>query len=560
MRRLNPQLNSNPFGIESDPRYWFAPEIPLEDRLLAGHLVSYDSYDEVMSNAKVRACFGLRTHGVTSREARISPGGDRRIDRKNAEWIEQCFSGIAMSNPVSAGVGSSQASLDFATEILMRAIIYGQSAIAPIWRPESGHYRLTGFQPLPPRRVRFGPRSLAPKRAQFHMGYGIRIITKKDQVWGEWLEMPYRLIVHTYGTAEGNPYGLGLGSILWWLCQFDKDGLKAWLINAHRTNGILLAKLSRLVSPGSEAYKALERFLKAIAPDNYLMAPEGTDISFLEANRSSRPVHAELIEHIESLIAQLITGQTGLLQQDGGGSRARDEVAERTSARFSQADSKAISFGPLATLCRWMTLLGPYPKAAPPTIVRSFEETENLNERAERDAKLAAAAGAQLDPQYVESTYGVKLVQSRTLATPATPDESLSFAAPVTLQSRTPQRSPNSSQVLAFATAIKDTVARRRKNWEAIQGAPYVRVVRNRPAVDQRIAHKDLEGKVFPNDPSFWRIYCFPLGYNCGHDLEPVGSDYTGDVESLPHELALATDDWRGYTEGLRREFELEVA
>ena len=539
--RVADVLNNTPFSFDSDPRYWLQTEIPWEDRLLREGVTNFERYTELEQHLKIGAALEQRYSAALSPEAKIIPGGDRRQDRKNAEWIEETFLGIAERFGLDEKDTTSTVGINAVCEILLRSVFAGVSAAAVIWQRKGRHFQVSDFIEIPQRRIRFGRLQDAPKNVQTYKGYGLRLISKEDPYRGTWVTAPYRVLIHSWGSRESNPYGRGLASGMWMPYCVQKATLKAWAISAHRASATVLVKLPPgVTTPDHPTYKATQDFLDVFAPDNYLMVPHDVDVSYLESQRADRGVHQELVDYFDSLFSQVITGQTGLLSQDGsGGSRARDEVAERVGTRISKRDSDALSTGPLAKLCEWMTELGPYPQARPPSIWREFEKVESLDARATRDKLLSDATARPLDLAYVSATYGTQFAEAPT---------------PVLIGG-----DGDAGGDFAFAAiATDETIARRQQNWEATRGAPYVQVVRVRNAVSPRATHAELEGQVFPNDRDFWRRHCFPSAPNCGHDLIPIGFGYDGAVSDLPRDLLGDSPEWENLNPTLRQQFVLE--
>lgn len=576
-------------GFENDPRHWLpSGEIPIEDQLLAGLLGSdISKYDLLLRDPNVLACLQNRIGATLSREVRVVPASEKRIDRKASELVSEQLLGVRWAGSKRESGAPSSVNFDQLCSSLMMAILRGFQAVEVSWQKGRSGWQIAGFTPIPSRRIKFElVTDETPKKAVTHMGYAVKILTRNKPFRGEFITTPYRILVYTFDIGGGsNPYGLGLGSVLWWYYQFKKDCLKDWLVAVSRATALLRAMLPAGVGEGHPAYDEVKTFLEYFAPEHHLIAPDGVVIDFLESTRNDRDIQHTMCEFLDNQIARVIGGQTALTnQQSGGGSRARDEVAERVAMKLAKSDSDSLSGAALNVLSDWITRLN-LPSAQAPTIWRDFDDVENLTERADRDQKLAAATGRKLDPEYVTEIYGTVFAEpdpvepipgnpSQSGVPPATPDRggggndagNPDGGAAVGTDGTSP------GQSFAALTGKFDSVfdaasiellqaeqARRRDVWNSIQGSPYVRYVRVREVQDPREAHTAMEGKVFLNDAAFWSKACPPSAFYCGHSLEPVGADYDGEITPLPQDAETLRHlvEWEGYDESNRKYFEL---
>lgn len=550
-------------GYENDPKFWLpSGEIPIEDQLLSGVLGSDVSrYDELLRDPNVLACLQNRIGATLSREVRVVAASEKRIDRKAADLVSEQLLGVRWAGGKRESGAPSNVNFDQLCSSLMMAILRGFQAVEVSWQRGRNGWQIAGFTPIPSRRIKFELVTKdTPKGVITHLGYAIKVLTRDKPFRGEFVTTPYRILAYTFDISGGsNPYGLGLGSVLWWYYQFKKDCLKDWLVAVSRATALIRAMLPAGVGEGHPVYGEVKSFLEMFAPEHYLIAPDGVVMDFLESTRNDRDIQHTMVEFLDNQIARVIGGQTALTnQQSGGGSRARDEVAERVAMKLAKADSDALSGGVLNTLAEWITRLN-LPSAQAPTIWRDFDDVENLTERADRDQKLAAATGRKLDPDYVTEIYGTVFAE---------PEPEPVAPIPPEPNADRPNPDPPAFSLTGKFDSVFDATSiellqaeqqRRREIWNSIQGAPYVRYVRVREVQDPRETHTALEGKVFPNDAAFWSKACPPSAFYCGHSLEPVGADYDGEITPLPQDAETLRHliEWEGYDEANRKFFEL---
>jgi phage gp29-like protein len=236
----------------------------------------------------------------------------------------------------------------------------------------------------------------------------LRLITDASGSRGE--PIPDRkFIYHSPTASDANPYGLGLCSKVFWPVFFKRQNIQFWLIFADKFGSP--TPVGKYPPGTSEADKAI--LLEALANLTQGMAttlPEGMLIEFLEATRSGNVTTYEgLARWCDEQISECILGQTGTTNQsDGGGSRARDEVAREGMGAIIKADADLLSRTLDRTLIRWIVelnrpILGE--GAKPPQFAWIFEDEDDLTEVATRD-KLLFEMGFRRTVESVAEVYG----------------------------------------------------------------------------------------------------------------------------------------------------------
>jgi phage gp29-like protein len=80
------------------------------------------------------------------------------------------------------------------------------------------------------------------RRFLFDSDCNPRLITPENRQEG--IQLPEKkFIVHRFGAKDGNPYGLGLGTRLFWPTLFKRQGMGFWSVFAEKFGGpTVLAK------------------------------------------------------------------------------------------------------------------------------------------------------------------------------------------------------------------------------------------------------------------------------------------------------------------------------
>ncbi|MEM7773857.1 MAG: DUF935 family protein, partial [Cyanobacteria bacterium P01_A01_bin.37] len=218
-----------------------------------------------------------------------------------------------------------------------------------------------------------------------------------------------KFIVHTFHGERDNPYGMGLGGKLYWPVFFKKNDVKFWLAFCDKYGSPTAIGKYQQGNKGQR--DELLKAIRAIAQEAGIAIPEGTSLEFLEANRNGAiTAYKDLADYMDQEISKAVLGETGTTNQsDGGGSRARDEVANGIRLEIAKFDADLLSDTLNRTLIKWIVDYNFAPgTVAYPKLWRRFpelEEKEDLNGRINRDKGLQEL-GWRLTAPKVEEIYG----------------------------------------------------------------------------------------------------------------------------------------------------------
>jgi phage gp29-like protein len=372
-------------SIRRDPGLtYFGNTLRHEDETLItrGAALSYKLYDQIERDAHAGAVLDKRKFAVTSRPWEIKPASDDAVDVLAAELVRDCFKRLRFSQ---------------LCKNLLDATLKGFSVAEVIWEVRDG---------------RIVPAKVVPRAQQrfvFNLDYQLRLRTREALVEG--IELPARkFVVHTYGGKDGSPYGLGLGSKLWWPVFFKKKGITFWLAFADKF-GSPTAKGTYPRGATADEQKKLLQALQAISQDAGVIVPEGMQIELLEAARSGTiDTYEKLCRYMDEQISKAVLGETmsttaasaGLgSNQAGVHNDVRKELAEDDAGELDETLNE--------TLIKWIVEVN-LPEARLPQISHEFGEPEDLAARVDRDTKLKAL-GFEPTEQYILDTYGEGFVK-----------------------------------------------------------------------------------------------------------------------------------------------------
>jgi hypothetical protein len=367
------------------------PEDPLQWAI--GHQI--ERYQEILLDPDVSACLQKRTHSVTSREWQVDAASDREIDQKAARFVRWMLSKKILFDSICLN--------------LLEALVLGFKVGEILW--ESGKWTDeetgTTHSVIYAKDVRIRPSD----RFTFYLpekpnaknasiwGYELRFLTTKTPVYGEALP-DKKFIIHSIGSKTSNPFGVGLGSKLYWPHQFKKQAVISALVFGDKfAQPTIIGKHLPEQNP-----RKLEEFLRRITEGTSGVLPDGMDVSLLEASRSSsQNFYGWLIGWCEDQIKKVILSETfGDAPQGLSGQPAAND--EKVRIELTKLDGDLLHATINETLIKWAVEFS-FAGAEPPTVWRVFTTEEDLNSRANRD-RILQDMGFRLTFAKFEEIYG----------------------------------------------------------------------------------------------------------------------------------------------------------
>lgn len=334
-------------------------------------------YDEIERDAHAYAMLEKRKNAVIAREWGVDAASDSPRDRAIADELEGMLANIKF---------------DRLCKDMLDANLKGYSVSEIMWRPEGNRIIPSHYFARDQRRFAFD----ADRQ--------LRMLTPENPIDGE--VMPGRkFIVHTVGGKDGSPYGLGLGSKLFWPVFFKKQDITFWLIFADKFGSPTpVGKYPPGTTQGDQ--DKLLAALQAIATDAAVVIPEGMQADLLEAQRSGAgDFYERLARYMDEQISEVVTGETlTTTVSSSGGNRALGEVHNEVRMEVAKGDADLLSDTLNETLIKWIVDLN-WPGAEPPTVWRDFSEAEDLKVRAERDKTLEEMGWELTEEEFIR-VYG----------------------------------------------------------------------------------------------------------------------------------------------------------
>ncbi len=350
-------------------------------------------YDEIYRDPHAFAVLQKRKLEVTSREWMVEEASNSRLDRKAADLVREQFKPL----------------IDSLTLGLMGAILRGFAVGECVWASDGTGW---GFEKISVKKQR---------RFRFDIDGNLRILTRDDMLQG--IAAPDRkFIVHRYSIEDDDddPYGVGLGSVLYWPAWFKRQALAHWLrSNEKHASPTTLAQYQGAYDKTRQ--DEIGAALTQMANDTALVVPDNVAISLLEAkNSGGADAHEALNRYLDELMSEAVLGETLTTNSGQRGARALGEVHNEVRIAIAKADSDLVSQTLHRTAVKWLVEVN-YPGAKPPQIWRDFSESEDLDKKATRDKTIYDMGYRPRSVEYINQTYGGDWVEAQA-AMPAATD------------------------------------------------------------------------------------------------------------------------------------------
>lgn len=319
-------------------------------------------YDEIERDTHAFAMIQKRKKATIAREWEVTPGGDRPIDKEAADLVKEILTALPF---------------DRICEDLLDATLKGFAVSEIVWERDGNRIK--------PAQIKAHDQ----RRFTFDRDWAVRLLTWTAMREG--LPLPDRkFIVHRVGVKGNNPFGLGLGTRLFWPVLFKREGVTFWLHFLEKFAGPTVVGKTPYGMLNEEQSKLMNT-LTSIRTSSAVTVPIGTDVEFLEASRSGSVSYEQFIAYWDKQISICTTGETLTTQvSDGGGSRALGEVHQEQLDVLADSDGDLQSDTLREQLVQWIIDYN-LPGAVPPSVYR----VRPKNEKAAAETRKTKAEAAE---------------------------------------------------------------------------------------------------------------------------------------------------------------------
>ena len=367
---------------------------PTDDVLVSrGGASGYKAYDEIRKDPHAFAVLQKRKLEVASREWKMFPASERRIDKRIADEVETWLKAL---------------DFDRLTKGLMGAILKGFAVGETMWIHDGAVWKPDAIKVKKQRRFRFD------------VDGNLRILTRSSPLDG--IEAPDRkFIVHRHSIEDDDddPYGVGLGSVLFWPAWFKRQVLANWLqaTRKHAAPTTLGQYAGAFDQKKQDELASV--FAKAQGSDS-LVFPDNVTIELLESKNQGNQFET-MSRYLDELMSEAVLGETLSTNSGERGARSLGEIHNEIRVAIAKADADLVSQTIKASVIQWYVDIN-YPGEAVPDVWRDFSEAEDLNDKAERDSKIFAMGYKPASVDYINETYGGDWIEKPQPETTADPN------------------------------------------------------------------------------------------------------------------------------------------
>ena len=406
-------------------------------------------YDELERDCHAFAVLNKRKLAVISRPWAVQPASEDARDVAAGDLVRTAIEGIKFD----------RICLD-----LLDATLKGFAVGEVMWEMRDGYIL---------------PRDVLPRdQRRFVMDIDgqTRLLTREQMQQG--IELPPRkFIVHRVGAKDGNPYGQGLGSRLFWPVMFKRQGITFWTIFADKFGSP--TAVGKYPTGTTKADRdLLLQALKAISQDAGITIPEGMVVELLEASRSgSVDTYEKFVRYMDEQISKGVLGETMSTTASAAGlGSGQANVQNEVRLEISKADADLLSSTLRETLVQWIVDIN-MPGAGVPSVYRDFtdDDTERINAFTIGIDRLVSM-GVRIPSKWVHDRFEIPeagpdeetLTASGSTITWAEPPATRTKAAPQRQEPGAVEGQPTADDETAFAEPTTSEQAYRRAAQEAV--------------------------------------------------------------------------------------------
>lgn len=348
-----------------------------EDPILGGAGSAHDLrlFDQVRADAQVYSCLQQRRDAVVSIPFDVAPGDED--DPRSVTAAEDLKADLD--------------ALDFDTRCkrMLWGVFYGYAVGEIMWRVDGQRIVFNEIRVRRARRFGFDKdgdlmlRSTTARAAERMPDHKFWVMT-------------------TGADTDDEPYGLGLGHLLYWPAYFKRHGLKAWMMALNKYATPTAVGTFPKGTNKDDVAKLLAG-LRAIQTDSAFVKPEGMTAELLQSSKSAGIDYKAFHTWLEANVAKIILSQT--MTTEDGSSRSQSETHMEVRDEVADSDASLLcgSFneGPVTWWTAWNYGLD----VAPPVVRRQKIEAEDAEAASARDERLAKI-GWHPTAERVSDVYG----------------------------------------------------------------------------------------------------------------------------------------------------------
>jgi len=335
-------------------------------------------YDAVLRDTHTSSVMQTRILAVTGREWEIVPpdGDDSPEMEEICSFLKKTF---------------LSCNFDQARQELLKGIVYGFYVAEIMWKASESAWTIDKIMPKHPRRF------------SFTQERELRLLTPFNQIEGEEIP-PRKFITFTYGNSD-NPYGSGVGQVLWWPVWFKNNGIQYWMTFLDKY-GLPTVTGQYPVGTDQEIQDKLLEALDAIQKESSIIFPENMKVALLDATRSGNASYQGLCDYMDNSISKAVLSQTLTTEVGKTGSYAASQTHNDVRKEVVKADSDCLCECLNGSIIPWLVDFNFGPQVEYPKIWIRLEDEKDLKPLADRD-KILYDMGVPFPVSYFLETYSI---------------------------------------------------------------------------------------------------------------------------------------------------------
>jgi phage gp29-like protein len=350
-----------------------------------GGMTALIIYQRLLFDSNVQAAWDKVVQEITARALIVDPVSELPGDIAVKEYVEEQLEDLPVDEIFKA---------------MLEAYVVGFSVGEVMWRRTKSGVKAYDVRPRDQRRFLFKEDEKAD------MGFTMKMVEESNTYEG--IDLPARkFIVFRYWTqANGDPYGCGLGRILYPVVKFKRRALESQLLYSDRFANPTAVATAPLAATTAEI-DALYEHLANLSQETALILPEGYNLDFVNP-QGSPEVFSQLRDSLIKEINVLIAGEeeTGNVE---AGSRASSEIAQTIRQVRAQELSELLCATLNETLIRWIVDLNFGTNVIAPKIRRDFRIEEGSKLSMSDIGTMIEKVGYRPTKNWIENTFRVEL-------------------------------------------------------------------------------------------------------------------------------------------------------
>jgi phage gp29-like protein len=350
-----------------------------------GGMTALIIYQRLLFDSNVQAAWDKVVQEITARALIVDPVSELPGDIAIKEYVEEQLADLPMDEIFKA---------------MLEAYIIGFSVSEVMWRRTKSGVKAYDVRPRDQRRFLFQEDENAD------MGFTMKMVEEQNSYQG--IDLPARkfIVFRYWSQANGDPYGCGLGRILYPVVKFKRRALESQLLYSDRFANPTAVATAPLAATTAEI-DTLYDHLTNLSQETALILPEGYNLDFVNP-QGSPEVFSQLRDSLIREINVLIAGEEETGNVDAG-SRASSEIAQTVRQVRAQELSELLCATLNETLVRWIVDLNFGTNVIAPKIRRDFRIEEGSKLSMSDIGTMIEKVGYRPTKNWIENTFRVEL-------------------------------------------------------------------------------------------------------------------------------------------------------